>query len=109
MEATMKVLVIGAAGKMGRAVVSYYANDPAIETIGMLDLQESTLQRLVKGDDPARFKIHALDLDSIEAVMDVMELYDVVVSTLPNRKLSYKVMEAAIDARLDLVDILEEY
>ena len=38
-----------------------------------------------------------------------MQQYDVAVVTLPNRKLSYKVMEAAIEARLDLVDILEEY
>jgi len=105
----MKVLVIGAAGKMGRAVVSYYANDPAVETIGLLDLQESALRTLVKGDDPGRFRIHALDISAIEEVKEAMRHYDVGVATLPNRKLSYLVMEAAIDARLDLVDILEEY
>jgi lysine 6-dehydrogenase len=105
----MKVLAIGAAGKMGRAVVSYFANDPAIETLGLLDVQEGALRSLVKGDDTTRFRIHPIDIDSTEDVREVMKQYDVGVSTLPNRKLSYQVMEAAIDARLDLVDILEEY
>ena len=38
-----------------------------------------------------------------------MKQYDVGVVTLPNRRLSYQVMEAAIEAQLDLVDVLEEY
>ncbi|MGE5465006.1 MAG: saccharopine dehydrogenase C-terminal domain-containing protein [Syntrophothermus sp.] len=105
----MKVLAIGAAGKMGKAVVSYLASDPAVETVGLLDLQENALRSLVKGHDTGKFQCHALDIRSIEGVRETMKQYDVGVSTLPNRKLSYQVMEAAIDARLDLVDILEEY
>ena len=42
----MKVLAIGAAGKMGRAVVSYFAGDPAVETIGLLDSQETVMRSL---------------------------------------------------------------
>src|SRR5512133_526814 len=105
----MKVLAIGAAGKMGKAVVSYLANDPVVETIGLLDLREDTLRAVVKGEQTARYRFHPLDISSIEALQDVMKQYDVGVVTLPNRKLSYQVMDAAIDARLDLVDILEEY
>ena len=45
----MKVLAIGAAGKMGKAVVSYFANDPDLETVGLLDTQESALVSLAKG------------------------------------------------------------
>ncbi len=105
----MKVLAIGAAGKMGRAVVSYFANDPAIETLGLLDLPGSNLRSLAKGDETGRFRFHQLDIDCVEDLRQVMKQYDVGVSTLPNRRLSYQVMEAAIDARLDLVDILEEY
>jgi saccharopine dehydrogenase-like NADP-dependent oxidoreductase len=109
MEDSMKVLAIGAAGKMGKAVVSYFANDPAVETLGLLDTQESALQSLVKGDNPGKFKLHALDINRVGEVKEVMRQYDVGVVTLPNRRLSYKVMELAIEARLDLVDILEEY
>jgi lysine 6-dehydrogenase len=105
----MKVLAIGAAGKMGKAVVSYFANDPALETLGLLDTQESALQSLAKGDNTGKFKLHPLDISRIDDLKEVMKQYDVGVVTLPNRKLSYQVMEAAIEARLDLVDILEEY
>ena len=105
----MKVLAIGAAGKMGRAVVSYLANDPNVEIVGLLDTQESVLRDLTRGDPMGKFRLHPLDIHCIEDVKAVMKQYDVGVVTLPNRRLSYKVMEAAIEARLDLVDVLEEY
>jgi len=38
-----------------------------------------------------------------------MKQYDVGVIALPDRKTSYKVFEAAIEARLSIVDMLEEY
>jgi saccharopine dehydrogenase-like NADP-dependent oxidoreductase len=105
----MKVLAIGAAGKMGKAVVSYFANDPALEALGVLDTQESALQALVKGADAGKFRLHPLDISRIDDLKEIMKQYDVGVVTLPNRKLSYQVMEAAIEAGLDFVDILEEY
>ena len=105
----MKVLAIGAAGKMGRAVVSYLVNDPAVELVGLLDTQEFALQSVVRGADPGKYRLHPVDLKRTEELKRIMRQYDVAVSTLPNRKLSYEVMEAAIDARLDLVDVLEEY
>jgi lysine 6-dehydrogenase len=105
----MKVLAIGAAGKMGKAVVSYFANDPEVETIGLLDTQENALLSLTKGDQSGKFQVHPLDISRTDELKAVMKGYDVGVVTLPNRKLSYQVMEAAIEARLDLVDILEEY
>src|SRR6266496_5830937 len=109
MEDKMKVLAIGAAGKMGKAVVSYFANDPAIETLGLLDTQENALKALTKGDHSGKFVLHPLDISRSDEVKQVMKQYDVGVVTLPNRRLSYQVMEAAIEARLNLVDILEEY
>jgi lysine 6-dehydrogenase len=105
----MKVLAIGAAGKMGKAVVSYLANDPAIEIVGLLDSQESALRTLPQGENPGKFRLHPLDINCIDEVKEVMKQYDVGVVTLPNRRLSYQVMEAAIEARLHLVDVLEEY
>ncbi len=105
----MNVLVIGAAGKMGKVVVSYFANDPAVETLGLLDAKEAALQSLVKGNVSGKLRLHSVDVTHTDELREVMGQYDVGVSTLPNRMLSYKVMEAAIEAGLDLVDILEEY
>jgi saccharopine dehydrogenase-like NADP-dependent oxidoreductase len=94
---------------MGKAVVWYLANDPAVETLGLLDAQESVLQPLAKGYGTKKINLHAVDVLNTNELKKVMGEYDAGVVTLPNRKLSYKVMEAAIEARLDLVDILEEY
>jgi lysine 6-dehydrogenase len=109
MEDKMKVLAIGAAGKMGKAVVSYFADDPAVETLGLLDAQESVLQSLTEGNGTGKMRLHPVDVSDIDKLREVMGQYDVGVVTLPNRRLSYQVMEAAIEARLNLVDILEEY
>lgn len=105
----MKVLVIGAAGKMGKAVVAYFADDPAVETLGLLDAQEAVLQPFLKGKSPQKIALHAVNVLDTDELKKVMGKYDVGVVTLPNRRLSYKVMETAIEAGLDLVDILEEY
>jgi lysine 6-dehydrogenase len=105
----MNVLVIGAAGKMGKAVVAYFADDPAVKTLGLLDAQEAALRSLTTGNGTGKFKLHPVDVNDADALIEVMGQYDVGVVTLPNRRLSYKVMDAAIEARLDLVDILEEY
>lgn len=105
----MKILAIGAAGKMGRAVVSYFANDPAVETLGLMDVQESVLLSYTRQDSTGKLKAHPVDASHTDELKEVMGQYDVGVVTLPNRKLSYEVMETAIDAGLDLVDILEEY
>lgn len=102
----MNVLVIGAAGKMGRAVVSYLVDDHSVERVGLLDTQAAGL---AKGVDSRKLQLHSVDVTKTDELKEVMSQYDVGVVTLPNRKLSYKVMEAAIEARLDLVDILEEY
>jgi lysine 6-dehydrogenase len=105
----MKILVIGAAGKMGRAVVSYFVDDPETEVLGLMDVQENVLLSFLREDATGKLKAHLIDASQVDAMKDVMSLYDVGVVTLPNRKLSYQVMETAIEAGLDLVDILEEY
>ena len=105
----MKVLVIGAAGKMGKAVVSYFAHDREIEALGILDAQVQPLKSLAEGGAAGKTRLHPINIENAAELHQVMKQYDVAVVTLPNRKLSYKVMEAAIDARLNLVDILEEY
>jgi len=105
----MKVLAIGAAGKMGKAVVSYLANDPAVETIGLVDLQETALRSLAIKFERDKFNLHPLNINDIEALKQIMGHYDVGIVTLPNRRVSYQVIDAAIESQLDLVDILEEY
>lgn len=105
----MKVLVIGAAGKMGRGVVSWFMDDPETEQLGLLDPQAAAVQALVKGKNTDKLQLHPMGVEDTPELVKTMQQYDIAVVTLPNRKLSYKVMETAIEAHLDLVDILEEY
>ncbi len=53
--------------------------------------------------------MHVLDITDREKTKRLMKEYDVGVIALPDRKGSYKVVETAIEAGLDIVDTLEEY
>jgi lysine 6-dehydrogenase len=105
----MKALVIGAAGKMGRAVVHHLATDSEVAEIGLLDIQEDELKSIAQKDRSGKLMVHHLDVDNRNVMEEIMGGYDVGVATVPNRKVSYDVMEAAVEAGLHLVDILEEY
>jgi len=103
----MKILVLGAAGKMGRAVSWYLGKDPQLTKVGLLDANERALKALATAPD--KFNIHTVSIEDSAKLQEVMKEYDAGVVVLPNRNLSYKAIEAAIAARLNLVDILEEY
>ena len=94
-----EILAIGAAGKMGKAVAAYFACDPGMQALGLLDAQVGTLEPLAKADKAGRIRLHPIDIQDTDELLRVMKQYDVAVVALPNRKLSYKVMEAAIEAR----------
>ncbi len=103
----MKILVLGAAGKMGKAVAWYLGRDEQVTRVGLLDAQEGALKEMAKGG--AKFSTHLVSIEDSAKLQAVMKEYDAAVLVLPNRRLSYLAIEAAITARLDLVDILEEY
>jgi lysine 6-dehydrogenase len=46
---------------------------------------------------------------NVEVTKEVMKGYDVGISTLPDRRTSYRLVDTAIQAGLDIVDMLEEY
>lgn len=103
----MKILVLGAAGKMGKAVSWYLGRDPQVSKVGLLDANESALKAMAT--DPKKFNIHTVSIEDSAKLQAVMKEYDAGIVVLPNRNLSYKAIEAAIAARLNVVDILEEY
>ena len=103
----MRILVLGAAGKMGRAVAWYLGRDPQITKVGLLDAKESPLKAMVT--DPDKYNIHVVSIEDSARLQAVMKEYDAGIVVLPNRRLSYLAIESALAARLNLVDILEEY
>jgi len=105
----MKALVIGGCGKIGRAVVWAFLNNYDFETVGVADVNELGLVDINRCMQGEKIVLHMLNINDQQATVEMMKQYDVAVSTLPDRRTSYQAIEAAIEARLDFVDVLEEY
>jgi saccharopine dehydrogenase-like NADP-dependent oxidoreductase len=70
----MKILVLGAAGKMGRAVSWYLGKDPQISKVGLLDAHESALKPMATDAD--KFNIHTVRIEDSAKLQEVMKEYD---------------------------------
>jgi len=108
----MKVLVFGGSGKMGSAVAWDLAKNSKVGEVGIIGItgrRENALEKTKKWINSDKIILHAIDVNNREETMKLMEQYDVGAITLPDRKCSYKVVDMAIEAGLNIVDILEEY
>jgi len=108
----MKVLVFGGSGKMGSAVAWDLAKNSKVGEVGIIGItgrRENTLEKTKKWINSDKIILHAINVNNREETMKLMKQYDVGAITLPDRKCSYKVVDMAIEAGLNIVDILEEY
>jgi len=108
----MKVLVFGGSGKMGSAVAWDLAKNSKVGEVGIIGItgrRENTLEKTKKWIGSDKIVLHTIDVNNRKETMKLMEQYDVGAITLPDRKCSYKVVGMAIEAGLNVVDILEEY
>ncbi len=104
----MKVLVIGS-GEVGTASAWDLVRDSDVELVGIVGRRKSSLERIRKWVSSDKLKLHVLDVSNTADMKVLMKEYDVGIISLPDRKTSYRTLEAAIEARLNIVDILEEY
>jgi lysine 6-dehydrogenase len=105
----MKALVLGGAGKIGSAVAWELARFGDFEAVGIAGRGREPLERAKAWIGSDRVGCHILDIADQEETKRLMRDFDVAVVALPNRRASYKALEAAIAAGLDSVDVLEEY
>jgi len=108
----VKVLVFGGSGKMGSAVAWDLAKNSKVGEVGIIGItgrRENTLEKTKKWIGSDKIVLHTIDVNNRKETMKLMEQYDVGAITLPDRKCSYKVVHMAIEAGLNIVDILEEY
>ena len=105
----MKLLVFGGSGKMGAAVAWDLIQQDDVEAVGLVGRRKEKLERTRDWIGDKKIKIHPLDIQDVEATADLMAQYDVGVSTMPDRKTSYKVVDTAVKHGFQLVDMLEEY
>ncbi|MCK4490884.1 MAG: saccharopine dehydrogenase NADP-binding domain-containing protein, partial [Anaerolineales bacterium] len=105
----MKILVFGGSGKIGAAVAWDLVRREDVTSVGLVGRNEKRLRATSNWIGNPKIHIHKHDVLDLKATADLMSKYDVGVSTLPDRRTSYALLETAITARLDLVDVLEEY
>lgn len=104
----MKALVLGGCGKIGRAVAWDLITNYGFEVVGIHDANQPGISEVKYwlGD---KISGYPLNIENVQATAKVMKEFDVAVITLPNRRTSYLAIEAAIEAGINCVDVLEEY
>lgn len=105
----MKALVFGGSGKMGAAVAWELARRDDVERIGLVDRRPDALQQVIRWLGSPKAVAVNVDVTDTGALEKVMKEYDVGVSTLPDRRTSYRTAETAIRAGFPMVDLLEEF
>jgi lysine 6-dehydrogenase len=105
----MDVLIFGGSGKMGAAVAWDLVKQEDVEKVGLVGRNESSLKAAAEWVKSSKIELHPMDIMDVEATKTLMKGYDVGVSTLPDRRTSYRVVDTAIQAGLHIVDMLEEY
>ena len=105
----MKILVFGGSGKMGMAVAFDLAKDPAVTQIGLAGRRKDALASARTWLKSPKAVVHPIDVEQVADVKALMKQYDVIACTLPDRHTSYLLMQAAVEAGVHMVDMLEEY
>jgi saccharopine dehydrogenase-like NADP-dependent oxidoreductase len=105
----MKILVFGGSGKMGAAVAWDLVKEEDVQVVGLVGRHKKKLERVRDWIGSPKTVPHVLDVADTPQATRVMSSYDVGVIALPDRRTSYKITQTAIDAGLDIVDMLEEY
>lgn len=105
----MKILVFGGSGKMGRAVAYDLVQQADVTQVGLAGRTRASLEGSQRWLASPKVVTHAVDVLNEEEVKVMVRGYDVVVSTLPDRRTSYALAKAVLEAGVHLVDMLEEY
>ena len=105
----MKVLVFGGSGAIGRAVAWDLSRDNEVKAIGIVGRRKDALERTKDWVGSDKVIPQPLDILNREETKKLMKLYDVGVIALPDRRTSYSLIHSAVEAGLDIIDMLEEY
>jgi lysine 6-dehydrogenase len=105
----MKVLVFGGSGKMGAAVAWDLVKQEEVDVVGLVGRRKESLKKTENWVGSQKIRTHSLDVADQDGVKRLMQEYDVGVITLPDRRTSYKIVEAAVTSGFSIVDMLEEF
>jgi saccharopine dehydrogenase-like NADP-dependent oxidoreductase len=105
----MRIVVFGGSGTIGSAVAWELARDPEVQRVGLVGRRADALQRTKAQIDSPKVAVHVATADDHARITAVMKEYDVGVLALPDRRADGQCLAQAIAARLDVVDMLEDY
>jgi lysine 6-dehydrogenase len=105
----MKLLVFGGGGKMGSTVAFDLIHQDAVTQVGLADRSHGALENARAWLKSPKVVTHQVDVSKKDELMALMKQYDVGINTLPDRRTSYMVVDAAVRCGFNFVDILEEY
>jgi saccharopine dehydrogenase-like NADP-dependent oxidoreductase len=105
----MKVLVFGGGGKMGSTVAFDLVRNNDVTTVGLADRSHGALENARAWLKSPKVVMHQVDVNKKDELTSLMKQYEVGINTLPDRRTSYMVVDAAVRCGFNFVDILEEY
>lgn len=105
----MKILVFGGSGQIGAAVAWDLVRREEVTEVGLVGRHNAGLMATRKWLGDEKIRLHKLNVLDVDATAALLPNYDVGVSTLPDRKTSYALLDTAVKTGFDLVDVLEEY
>ncbi|MCF8067926.1 MAG: saccharopine dehydrogenase NADP-binding domain-containing protein [Desulfobacterales bacterium] len=104
----MKILVIGC-GKMGSVIAWDLSKYNDIETIGLADPYAPSLEKASKRIQGKNVETYLLKGNYRKQLIELMQSYDVSIGAQPTIKQGNELIEDAIEAEVNLVDIIGEY
>lgn len=105
----MDVLIFGGTGRIGSAAAWDLARYGGVDLVGITARSDEALEKTRAWINIENVTSHVLDTADSEAMKHLMSRYDVGIISLPDRRSSYRTVEAAIGSGLNVVDVLEEY
>jgi len=105
----ISVLMLGGAGAMGKVAVETIRNFKSVNRIVVADRDENRAQK-VAYDMGKKVEARAVDALDYKALVSTMREFDYIISTLgPFYKFGTHVLNAAIEAKIDYIDICDDW
>jgi len=104
----MKILVIGC-GKMGSVIAWDLSRYDDVETIGLADPYRPSLEKTSELIQGKNVETHLLKGNYRKQLIELMQSHDVSIGAQPTIKQGNELIEDAIEAEINLVDIIGEY
>ena len=105
----MKVALFGGAGSEGRVIGRILINQPDIEKVIVVDRSEKRVAKVL-GEIGAKAEAKIANVDDHATMVQLMKGTDIVINAVgPFYRHGTKVLNAAIEARKDYVDICDDY